>query len=166
MSAILALQGASRDVIQNELGAFVARRLGEGRRVVGCVEVIGPSGSRAGYVLKDVVSGRQHHIEQNLGPLAEACHLDPAGIVDVCQSIIEALTRDCEVLVLAKFGKLEAYRSGLISAFARAVEQDIPVLTSVAPTYGAAWQRFAGEMAAVAPPDRAVLEAWWHRVRG
>lgn len=164
MSAILALQGATREVIQTELAAFAARRRREGWRVAGCVEVNDTQGTAAGsYVLRNIQTGCHHGIEQKLGPLAEACHLDPAGIVDVCQNITEALAEGCDVLVLAKFGKLEAQRSGLMSAFAGAVEHRIPILTSVAPLYGAAWDRFVGDMATVVPPDRTRVEEWWLR---
>lgn len=163
MSRILALQGAPRETIQGALAAFAARRRAEGWRVAGLIEVAaGPDGPGcAGQALLDLATGVLHHIGQDLGRHASACHLDSSGVAAACQSAMNALAEGCDVLVLAKFGKLEAARSGLVDAFGRAMERDVPVLTSVAPSSMASWAAFEGGLARLAAPDADIIDAWW-----
>lgn len=167
MSPILALQGAPRPAIQLALAAFGDRRRAEGWRVAGLVETTSAPGGAgcAGHALSDLGSGARYPIAQNLGRLSDACHLDGGGVAQACQSVLDALSEGCDVLILAKFGKLEAARGGLVDAFGQAIARDIPILTSVAPGLAAGWAAFTGELARVAPPDTALIEEWWHAVR-
>lgn len=166
MSRILALQGAPREAIQNALADFAARRRAEGWRVAGLIEVAaGPEGPGcAGQALLDLSTGAQYRIGQNLGRHASACHLDNAGVAEACQGALNALARGCDVLVLAKFGKLEAARSGLVDAFGGAIARDVPVLTAVAPACMSSWTAFSGDLSRLVPPEFRLIEAWWQAV--
>ncbi|MCK0196614.1 DUF2478 domain-containing protein [Ancylobacter sp. 6x-1] len=180
---ILALQGATSARIQATMAAFVARRRAEGVEVAGLIEErIGqePDRSKAdgagnagkapgsgctGYSLRELSGGRLFRIDQDLGPCATACHLDASGVVAACAALMDTIAGGCELAVISKFGKLEAERGGLGDAFAAAVGRGVPVLTAVAPSFAPAWARFAGPLAGFAPPDDAILDAWWHAVR-
>jgi hypothetical protein len=61
---------------------------------------------------------------------------------------------------LNKFGKLEADGGGLRDAFSEAIEAGVPVLTSVAPAFAAAWEEFANSLYVVLPADADRIEAW------
>lgn len=160
---ILALQGAASFVVQARLAQFARRRIAEGVRVAGCVEEFSgaPGTGCADRSLRDIVSGRSFAIGQDLGSGSTACHLDAAGVACACQSVLETIEQGCELVVLAKFGKLEAERSGLVDAFAAAVSRSVPIVTSVAPSFSHAWSAYAGDLSRYATPDDGVLESWW-----
>lgn len=163
---ILALQGAPSDLIQQALVAFARRRAAEGLQVAGVVEErVGPEGHGCtGQALRDLASGRIHSIAQDLGPCAAACHLDSAGVADACHDVLTAIEAGCDVVVLSKFGKLEADRGGLIDAFGAAITSGVPVLTAVAPAFNERWHAFTAPLAAIGTPDPELLERWWRDV--
>lgn len=163
---IVALQGAAGFVVQARLVEFARARSAEGLRVAGCVEQFSgaPGAGCAGRVLADLASGRRHVIGQDLGPGSLACHLDAAGVAQACADALAAIEAGCDLVVLAKFGKLEAERVGLVDAFAAAVERDIPVVTAVAPQFASAWEAYSGGLAAYLEPRAEELDRWWREV--
>ena len=50
-------------------------------------------------------------------------------------------------MMLNRFGKAEAEGGGLRSAFVRAMEAGIPMVTAVRPPYVEAWSQFHGRLA-------------------
>lgn len=128
----------------------------EGARVTGLVEVFDDEAASARHAvrLKNLRTGNEYQLFQDLGPLAAACHLDGAGIVSACASLRAEIASGCD-LVVSKFGQLESLRSGLNHAFAAAVEQDTPILTAVSPTYRRPGQRFPPRSRVGFPPRRA-----------
>jgi nucleoside-triphosphatase THEP1 len=73
--------------------------------------------------------------------------------------------KDSDVIVLSKFGKLEAMHQGLASVFDAAVAAGKPVLTTVSEKQRDAWRTYAPD-AATLPPDAHALQAWWQSVQG
>jgi hypothetical protein len=71
----------------------------------------------------------------------------------------------CDLVLLNKFGKLEAVNSGLAEAFRAAIEADVPVLTSLSPASEAAWQTFATPLFVTLNADPGEIDAWWRSVR-
>ncbi|WP_449409295.1 DUF2478 domain-containing protein [Methylobacterium komagatae] len=155
---ILALQGASNTAIQAVLLASARRWQEAGLRVVGVVEV--PALKGVEHCLQDLATGDQYEIYQELGPGSGACCLLGAGIVEACESIHRQILAGCDLVVLSKFGKLEAMRSGLVSAFTTAITADKPILTAVAPIFVDAWRHFAGPLSRFAVPDERTIEVW------
>ncbi|GLS42753.1 hypothetical protein GCM10007884_07380 [Methylobacterium brachythecii] len=111
--------------------------------------------------LRDLRTGTDYVTEQDLGPGSTACRLIADGIMDACASVQRQILAGCDIVILSKFGKLEAKRTGLVAAFTAAVETETPVLTAVSPTFVEQWSRFAGNLAAYAPPSLIPLNAWW-----
>ena len=70
-----------------------------------------------------------------------------------------------DVVVLSKFGKLEAAGGGLAPAFRAAAEAGKPVLTSVSGKQRDAWRGFVPDAAELAA-DGAALAGWWRAVGG
>jgi hypothetical protein len=83
-------------------------------------------------------------------------------VVDACASVVDRIATS-DLVVLSKFGKVEAMGSGLFEAFEIAVRLGKPLLTSVAPKHHYAWQRFAPEAGFISP-DRASIETWKRNV--
>ncbi len=164
---IAVVQGAATPVVQGLLRAFVAR-VAPGVRVAGVVEdPLGPAEdpSCSAGELRNLTDGRRFTMQQDLGAGAVACRLNSAGVVSACDAAQQGIAAGCDLVVLSKFGKLEADRSGLAPAFASAIEAGLPVLTSVSPKFIEAWDRFAAPLYVILPPDLGAIEAWWRKAR-
>ena len=165
IKSIGVIQGAATPVVQELLRQFVAR-LESNARVAGVIEDPpvageGPCGSGD---LRSLSDGRRFPIMQDLGPGAVSCRLDAAGVVCACDSVLRGIDAGCDLVVLSKFGKIEAAGSGLAPAFARAMEDGLPILTSVSPKFSEALDRFAAPLYVLLLPELADVEAWWRSV--
>jgi hypothetical protein len=156
------VQGAPSAVVQSLLRAFVAE-LPSSVRVAGVIEDLADSAGEACSVaqLRSVRDDRVFSILQDLGPGSTACRVDAGGIVTACEAVCRDIEAGCDLVVLSKWGKVEADRSGLASAFAASIDAGVPILTSVAPRFTSAWERFAAPMYVVLPPDLESLATWW-----
>lgn len=113
----------------------------------------------AGY-LRSLRSDERFAIFQDLGPGSTGCHLDSAGASIAAETVQRDIASGCDLVLLSKFGKLEADGRGLRDAFSAAIEAGIPVLTSVSPAFEEAWARFAAPLFVVVPADAGRIEAW------
>lgn len=161
---VVALQGAESAVIQSMLAAVAEAWSAKGLRVAGVVEDIQPGLPKAcgGAGLRNLTSGASYSLYQDLGPHSTACCLDAAGVAEACHDVVGDL-KECDIVVLSKFGKLEADRGGLLQAFIDAAAMNKPVLTSVSPTFTASYLSFVGEFGAVFPADEDVVSSWVRR---
>ncbi|HZZ90039.1 MAG TPA: DUF2478 domain-containing protein [Caulobacteraceae bacterium] len=161
-SQIAVVQGAAGAVVQGLLRAFVAG-LPPSVRLAGVIEdpFTPQAGECAAGDLRSLSDGRRFQMMQDLGPGAAACRLDSDGVVSACEAVLQGIAAGCGLVVLNKFGKIEASRSGLAQAFAGALERGLPILTSVAPKFTDAWDRFAAPYYVVLPPELGAIEAWW-----
>ena len=113
----------------------------------------------AGF-LRSLASGERFSVFQDLGPSSAACHLDGAGMVTAADAVRRDIERGCDLVVLSKFGKLEANGGGLRDAFAAAIDAGMPLLTSVSQNFSAAWEAFASPLFVVLPADLDRIEQW------
>lgn len=149
------VQGATTEEIQALFRDFVAR-LGPAARIVGVLE---------DEALTSLADGRQFPLYQDLGACASSCALDAQGVVLAGEAVRQDIEAGCDLVVLSKFGKLEAESgSGLTAAFVTAIEVGVPVLTSVAPRFAAPWSAFAAPFYRVLAPNPAALDGWWRSV--
>jgi hypothetical protein len=163
---IAVIQGAATPVVQALMRQFIAR-LDPRVRAVGVVEddIVADDGGCSAGELRSLGDGNRYSLLQDLGADAAACRLDSSAVVSACDVVQRDIAAGCDLVVLSKFGKVEAERSGLAPAFASAMESGIPILTSVAPRLGEAWDRFAAPFYVILPPELAAIEAWWLAVR-
>jgi len=163
---IAVVQGAATAVVQDLLRRFAAR-LERDVRLAGVIEDPAPAaeGPCVGGDLRSLGDGRRFALMQDLGPGAVACRLDAGGVVSAAQAVQQGIAAGCDLVILNKFGKIEAARSGLAPAFAGAIEAGLPILTSVSPKFAQAWDRFAAPLYVILPPDADALDAWWRGVR-
>ncbi|MFO1102443.1 MAG: DUF2478 domain-containing protein [Methylocystis sp.] len=159
---IAALRGATSHELQGALSAFAREVQSQGFRVAGVIEesACGGGGCKS-LSVKDIWSGETIPISQKLGAGSEACNLDPGGLALACGRIEAAISRGVDVVVLSKFGKLEASRSGLCDAFRAAILADVPVVTAVSLPVSRDWDCFAGELSEYVEPDIDALATWW-----
>ena len=120
----------------------------------------GIAGDCSTMTLVDLTSQRRFLISQDLGSRSRGCRLDAHGLSEIGALLDQALHQNVELLVLNRFGKAEAEGGGLRSAFARAIETGIPVLTAVRSPYTEAWSEFHGHLAIDLTPDLDAVLAW------
>jgi hypothetical protein len=156
-----AIEGASSAAAQALLHAAVARWRGAGLRVVGLVEEAHglPERTCSAGFLRDIASGRRYAIYLATPPRETSCHIDAAGAQRAGAAVIPQVPAS-DLVVLSKFGKLEAAGGGLRPAFEAAVAAGKPVVTAVSSLHRAAWRTFAPEAAAL-PATLVALEDWW-----
>ncbi len=94
------------------------------------------------------------------------CQLDPGGIADIARAITAAIRDGADVVIVNRFGKLEAEGRGLIDLIDQAVAADIPVLIAVPEHRFAAWIKYCDGMSVRLPCRRAALDQWWQSVAG
>jgi hypothetical protein len=156
------VQGAPSPVVQGLLRDFVAG-LPPSVRVAGVIEDVADGAGEACSVgqLRSLRDDRVFSIVQDLGSGSTACRVDAGGIVTACEAVCRDIEAGCDLVVLSKWGKVEADRSGLAAAFAAAFDADVPILTSVAPRFTPLWDQFAAPMYVILPPDCGSVSAWW-----
>jgi hypothetical protein len=161
VNKIAVVQGAPAASMQR-LFATLAERWLPSLRLAGVVAEdhgLADRACSAGY-LRSLRSGERFQIFQDLGPGSTGCHLAGAGALAATVAVQRDIADGCDLVLLSKFGKLEAGGGGLRDAFSAAIEEGIPVLTSVAPAFAAAWAEFAGSFSVVLPPDDDRIEDW------
>jgi hypothetical protein len=163
VAPIAAIQGASNRTIQEAMRRFAHRWADRGVHIAGLIETFNENAepARQAVRLQNIQSGESYPLFQNLGRMATACHLQGAGIVAACVDICAEIEAGCDLVILSKFGQLEALRSGLIDAFIGAVGQGTPILTAVSPAYARPWNDFAASLGLVVPAEDDALDAWW-----
>lgn len=108
--------------------------------------------------------GDSYRLFQELGPGSASCSLHPEGVTDACEAVCRNIAAGCDLVILSKFGKLEAESgAGLMPAFIAALEAGVPVLTSVSPRFSEQWQAFAAPYFEMIDADLRQIGDWWAR---
>src|ERR1700738_4224698 len=111
---IAAVQGGSSSAAQELFLDFIARWQTR-TRIVGVIahdHDLGARACNAGY-LRSLADGTLFPIFQDLGRQSTACHLDGAGAISAAEAVERDIAGGCDLVLLSKFGKLEAGRGGL-----------------------------------------------------
>ncbi len=122
---------------------------------------------RCDVVLEDLVSGERTELFERRGRGARGCRLDVAALTDITARIERALQHDPDLLVLNKFGKVEAEGGGLVDPIAMAIDRGISVIIGVPSRNLVAWRAFAGDLAVELAADSDAVTDWlefvWRR---
>jgi hypothetical protein len=165
VKTIAVVQGASSTAAQDLLRDFVARWR-PSTRIAGVIEESHGLANRACSAgrLQSLISGVSYPIFQDLGEGSSACHLEGSGAITASEAVRQDIVAGCDLVVLSKFGKLEAAREGLNAAFRYAIEAGVPILSAVSPKFQDAWDRFAAPLSVGLPADADALDQWWRQV--
>ncbi len=109
--------------------------------------------------LRDIVTGKSFSMYLETPPKDTSCHLDSEGVESACASLLGQIAAS-DVVVLSKFGKLEAQHGGLAAAFDAAFAAGKPVLTTVSGKHRDAWREFAPSAVTMAA-DKQAIQDWW-----
>ena len=115
---IAAIISADRVTTESLLAAVALGVRASGGRVVGLLAETPelPEGAYGAGILRDIASGKSFSIRLETAPSHTACQLDVAGVAAACRELHDQIATS-DLVVLSKFGKLEAIRSGLAAAF-------------------------------------------------
>jgi nucleoside-triphosphatase THEP1 len=141
--------------LQNEgyrLGGIVQRNQWEACGRIKLMEVV------------DLMTGQVIPISQNLGSGSTGCKLDQSALADAAQAVRRAIDENVELVIINKFGRLEASGQGLRSEIADAIMSGQPTLTAVSERVYPAWQEFTGGFGTTLLCDEDITSAWWHDV--
>lgn len=112
-------------------------------------------------LLEDLASGDVHAIAEHRGQEARGCRLDVGLLTEIGEAVLQSLhDEQPRLLVVNKFGKIEADGGGLRQAVVEAVELGIPVLVGVPARNLDRWRAFAGSLAIELPADDVALSRW------
>jgi len=157
-AAVLHAGAGEGDALLRGLARTLKR---QGWRIRGLVSVRGkdPSG-RLPMQIADLHEGRIFDISQPLGPGSHACSLDPGGLAQASMVLREALAERPDLVLVNRFGTLEASGQGFADEMLALMSEGIPLLTLVSPQYRADWQRFTGHPDCLLPLRESALLAW------
>ena len=110
--------------------------------------------------LKVLPDGPRLRISQSLGPAAKGCRLD-GGAIEAIAFEVEARLPAADLLVINKYGKLEAQGRGLCSAIAKAIEMDIPTLVGVNKMNAPDFLAFSGGASVAVVPELPSVLDWY-----
>jgi len=112
-------------------------------------------------LLQDLASSEVIAIAEHRGSEARGCRLDVGLFTDLAEAVAASLhSEQPRLLVVNKFGKVEAEGGGLRDAIAEAVGLGIPVLVGVPARNLDRWRAFAGPLAVELPADSAAIMDW------
>jgi hypothetical protein len=157
--------GDDSAAIQQLFVSVVAKWRAAGIHAVGVISQAHglPDRTCSAGVLRDIVSGDPYPIFLETLPEGTSCHLDAAGVENACASVLDQWAAS-DVVVLSKFGKLEAMGEGLAPAFKAAFAVGKPVLTTVSAKHRDAWRAFAPETTFLSADDVTIM-MWWQSLR-
>lgn len=113
--------------------------------------------------LVDIARGTEYLVSQPMGSLSKACRADPRGFARAGEVLRGALGEAPDLVVVNRFGRLEAEGGGLRAELLALMAEGVPLLTAVAPPYRQAWLDFSGG-APVLAPEAPALQAWLAQV--
>jgi len=157
---IAAVAGADSARVQALFREAVEHWGASGLKVVGLIEETHGLTGRVctAGVLRDINSDVRFSIFLETPPSGTSCHVDGEGALRASASLTDQIQAS-DVVVLSKFGKLEAGGGGLIGAFEAAKSAGKCLLTTVSEKHRDAWNAFAPD-AAVLPATVPAIEAW------
>jgi nucleoside-triphosphatase THEP1 len=125
------------------------------------VEPLAAGRHRCDMLLEELASGEVHAIAEYRGREARGCRLDVSRLTEIGEAVLHSLRDDRpRLLVVNKFGKIEADGGGLRHAVAEAVDLGIPALIGVPARNLDRWHAFVGSLAVELPASVGAVADW------
>lgn len=162
-AALRYCDGAACDMLLGRVAQALAAR---GHRLAGVVQVNDQYDALCAcdMTLGDLASGVQIRISQRLGRYARGCRLDHGALATAVGLAEAGLAAGADLLIINKFGKVEAAGGGFREVIAAAIDGGIPVLVGVSETNLAAWHAFTNGAGLVLPALDPPVFDWLHDV--
>lgn len=159
--------GKGESTRADTLLTHVAKRLREnGYLLAGAVQhnQTRPGRCRCDMTLEDLGSGSLIGISQDRGREARGCNLDHGELetlAGMCQSSLRTAT---DLVIINRFGKLEASGHGFRDVIAEAVASNTPCIVGLGEDNVAAWHEFTGGLGSVLEPREDAVLSWCYDV--
>lgn len=163
---IAAIVYSTRGAADGPMTALASSLRERGLRVRGLVQqesYDGPGGARR-MMLTDLESGERFDISQKLGAGAGSSCVDPGVLAGASAALRRALTEGADLVVVSRFGELEAAGGGFAAEMLELMGEGVPLLTAVSTRFLESWRRFTGGTGAELAPDVETLTAWFSRL--
>lgn len=161
-SPIAVIAGADTAAIQALLQNAVTQWRADGLTICGMIEerdeVV--EGRCSCGVLRNLTTNEGFPMYLDEPPAHTSCHIDEVSVTHAGESVLDQIAQ-ADIVVLSRFGKVEAAGSGLFHAFEAARAQGKPIITSVAPKHDYQWQRFAPDAMLISPSQGKIRD--WAR---
>ncbi|MBS0529294.1 MAG: DUF2478 domain-containing protein [Proteobacteria bacterium] len=134
-------------------------------RIAGVLQhpVCSDAAGHCDVALEELTTGKWTNLFEDRGTGAGGCRLDVSALAAVNGQVARSLDDDPELLVLNKFGKVEAEGRGLLDLIAIAVDRGISVVIGVPARNLEAWRKFAGGMSVELSSDPSEVADWLKR---
>ncbi|OOY13760.1 hypothetical protein BMG00_08365 [Thioclava marina] len=168
MFPIAAIQSPGRGDADFLMARFARQALARGLRVRGVVQVNidRPKSHACDMDIQVLPDGPVLAISQALGGGSRGCRLDPAALEASVAAVSRSLAGGADLLVVNKFGKMEAEGRGFRPVIAEAIFQGIPVLVGINGLNEAAFDAFTGGYGCRLPFSLKAIDEWFEDARG
>jgi hypothetical protein len=147
------------DELDRLLREFVQDLMAREYRVVGLIQTRLGDGGAAVTVLP---TGETIPLAPQRGTCPPSPRPDPCDLAKAAARIDALIPTGADLVIINRFGKLEAEGTGLVDEIARALSFDIPVLVAVPEFRFAEWLSFCKGMGVKLPCRDGSLQGWWN----
>jgi len=134
-----------------------------GSRVVGAVQ-LGRTSQRRDGALGAIILPSEAVVDLDHERGRVGCRLHSGRLASIAGAIAAEIEKGADLVIINRFGKLEAGGQGLIGLIRKAVDADISVLTAVPAHHFATCVTYTEGMNVRLPCRRAALDQWWKSV--
>lgn len=161
--AIAAIVHESAEAADEQLQPFIQYLQEQGQTVLGVVqapeEVSFAYRSKMGII--NLSNGEFTSIAQDLGAHNTSCCLDSEAVSNASIILKQAREQNPNLIVVNRFGKLEAEGEGFADEMLEIMSLGIPIITVVATRFLEPWREFTGGLGHEIPADLAAIKAWF-----
>ena len=146
ITAIVYSNGSEFEAFLRDITAIMTD---QGMRLAGLIQLSEkrPDRVKCDMHLRDLATGKLHHISDDRGPHARGCVLNTDRLLRTCEVAGAGLSSKTDLLVLCKFGKTEVEGGGFRALIAKAFELSVPVLIGVPVINLSPFREFAADLA-------------------
>lgn len=153
----------SAEAADEQLQPFIQYLQEQGKVVLGVVqapeEVSFAYRSKMGII--NLNNGEFTSIAQDLGEHNTSCCLDSEAVSNASHILKHAREQKPDLIVVNRFGKLEAEGEGFADEMLEIMSLGLPMLTVVATRFLEPWREFTGGLATEIPPNLANIKTWY-----
>lgn len=111
-------------------------------------------------LIRDIHTDILYPISQALGSGSRSCSLDPGALLNASHVLQKALHDKPDLVLVNRFGGMEAVGKGFASDMLNLLMAEIPLLTVVSRQYQEQWLAFTGHEGTLLPLDSDAIYHW------
>ena len=116
--------------------------------------------TRCDMEVEELASETVLRLSEDRGPAARGCRLDQSALAQATVLLEAALAAAPDLVIVNKFGKMEAAGRGLRDVLGETVQRNIPLIIGVPARNLDAWRVFAAGLADECPVSAPEILAW------